>query len=182
MLPPIKVKPRLNLQIFNDTSNGFGNDHLCATADIKLRSMFDVTCMNKKRIMKKKQWAVMEHPKYPDVQARVEMSLELTTWDQGKQKKVVHWEELRGNRWKTRMLCSCDAIPASYVFALQRCSVLQLSDSRYSQEFSVTTFYRLADIPLHSHVYPVYIHDHPVKEILRGRCVLTNYSYLPAFG
>lgn len=89
MLPSMEVKPRLKFQIFDDTSHGFGDDQMCATADIKLRSLFDEICMSKKAIMKKRQWVVMEHPNHPDVQARVQISLELTTAELARKKKCL---------------------------------------------------------------------------------------------
>lgn len=88
-LPSLDVKPRLKLQVFDDTSHGFGDDQLCATADIKLRTLFDEICVNKKPIIKKRQWVVMEHPNYPDIQSRIQMSLELTTAEQAKKKKCL---------------------------------------------------------------------------------------------
>lgn len=78
-LPSTEVKPRLKLQVFDDTSHGIGDDQLCATVDIKLRSLFDDIVLNNKPIIKKKQWVLMEHPNYPDVEAQIQVSLELTT-------------------------------------------------------------------------------------------------------
>lgn len=78
-LPSAEIKPRLKLEVFDDTSHGLGDDQLCATVDIKLRSLFDDLVLNKKPIIKKKQWVMMHHPNYPDVEARVQVSVELTT-------------------------------------------------------------------------------------------------------
>lgn len=78
-LPSFEIKPRLKFQIFDDTSLGLGDDQLCAVADIKLRSLFDEIVVHKKPIIKKKQWVWLDHPNYPDVQSRVQISLELTT-------------------------------------------------------------------------------------------------------
>ena len=86
-LPSVEVKPRLKLQIFDDTSHGLGDDQLCATADIKLRSLLDEIVLTKKPIIKKKQWVWMEHPNYPEVQARVQISLELTTGELAAKKR-----------------------------------------------------------------------------------------------
>lgn len=86
-LPSLDIKPRLKLEIFDDTSHGLGDDQLCATADIKLRSLFDDIMVNKKPILKKRQWVLMEHPNYPDVEARIQISLELTTAELAAKKK-----------------------------------------------------------------------------------------------
>ncbi|CDF40303.1 unnamed protein product [Chondrus crispus] len=86
-LPSLDIKPRLKLQVFDDTSHGLGDDQLCATVDIKLRSLFDDLVVNKKPIIKKKQWLWMEHPNYPDVQSQIQVSLELTTKQAAAKKK-----------------------------------------------------------------------------------------------
>eukprot|EP00178_Gracilaria_changii_P012106 TRINITY_DN3416_c0_g1_i1.p1 TRINITY_DN3416_c0_g1~~TRINITY_DN3416_c0_g1_i1.p1 ORF type:complete len:2205 (-),score=427.39 TRINITY_DN3416_c0_g1_i1:774-6683(-) len=86
-LPSLDVKPRLKLQIFDDTSLGLGSDQLCAVADIKLRSLFDEIVTTKQPIIKKKQWVNMEHPNHPDVQTRIQVSLELTTAEMAAKKK-----------------------------------------------------------------------------------------------
>lgn len=92
-LPSLEVKPRLKLEIFDDTSHGLGDDQLCATADIKLRSLFDDIVVNKKPILKKRQWVLMDHPNHPDVQARVQISLELTTAELAAKKKCLVGKE-----------------------------------------------------------------------------------------
>lgn len=86
-LPSLDVKPRLKLQVFDDTSLGLGSDQLCALADIKLRSLFDELVTSQQPIIKKKQWVNMEHPNYPGVQARIQISLELTTAELAAKKK-----------------------------------------------------------------------------------------------
>jgi hypothetical protein len=72
-LPSLDIKPRLKLQIFDDTSMGMGNDQLCAVADIKLRSVFDDIVLNKNPIVKKKQWVTLTHPNHPDVAAKAQI-------------------------------------------------------------------------------------------------------------
>lgn len=86
-LPSSEIKPRLKLEVFDDTTHGFGDDQLCATVDIKLRSLFDELVSKKKAIIKKKQWVYMHHPNYPDVESQVQVSLELTTGKQAEKKK-----------------------------------------------------------------------------------------------
>ncbi|KAI0560705.1 Ferlin [Gracilaria domingensis] len=86
-LPSLDVKPRLKLQIFDDTSLGLGSDQLCAVADIKLRSLFDEIVTTRQPIIKKKQWVNMEHPNHPDVQTRIQVSFELTTAEMAAKKK-----------------------------------------------------------------------------------------------
>lgn len=86
-LPSSEIKPRLKLEVFDDTMHGLGDDQLCATVDIKLRSLFDELIVNKKPIIKKKQWVYMHHPNYPDVEAKIQVSLELTTGKLASKKK-----------------------------------------------------------------------------------------------
>lgn len=86
-LPSLEIKPRLKLQVFDDTSMGMGNDQLCAVADIKLRSLFDEIVLTKKAIVKKKQWVTLTHPNHPEVQTQVQVSMELTTKKAAMKKK-----------------------------------------------------------------------------------------------
>ncbi len=86
-LPSLDIKPRLKLQIFDDTSFGVGDDQLCAVADIKLRSLFDEIVTTEVPILKKKQWVLMHHPNHPEVEAQIQMSLELTTAEAAAKKK-----------------------------------------------------------------------------------------------
>lgn len=69
-LPSLDIQPRLKFEIFDDKSHGLGNYKLCATVDIKLRSLVDEIVLNKKPILKKKQWLFMQHPSYPEVAAQ----------------------------------------------------------------------------------------------------------------
>lgn len=96
-LPSLEIKPRLKLQVFDDTSHGIGDDQLCSTADIKLRSLFDDIIVNKKPILKKKQWILMEHPNYPDVMTRIQISLELTTSELAAKKKCFTGRDAYNN-------------------------------------------------------------------------------------
>lgn len=86
-LPSVDIKPRLKLQVFDDTSMGMGNDQLCAVADIKLRSVFDDIVLHKAPIIKKKQWVTLQHPNHPDVMTRVQLSMEMITAADAAKKK-----------------------------------------------------------------------------------------------
>jgi len=76
-LPDTEIKPRLKLQIFDDTSSGIGQDDLCATGDLKLRSVFDEMLEKNEMILKKRQWVILGHPGFPQVDAKVEIAIEI---------------------------------------------------------------------------------------------------------
>eukprot|EP00184_Porphyridium_aerugineum_P006376 CAMPEP_0184706560 /NCGR_PEP_ID=MMETSP0313-20130426/36819_1 /TAXON_ID=2792 /ORGANISM="Porphyridium aerugineum, Strain SAG 1380-2" /LENGTH=2368 /DNA_ID=CAMNT_0027168117 /DNA_START=74 /DNA_END=7179 /DNA_ORIENTATION=- len=76
-LPDTEIKPRLKISVLDDTSMGFGQDDMCATADIKLRSLFDELLEHNEPILKKRQWIILGHPNYPQIDTKVELAIEI---------------------------------------------------------------------------------------------------------
>jgi len=92
-LPDPSLQPRLKFLIFDDTSHGLGSDDLCATADVKMRTMFDEMVTKQTTIVKKKQWIVMGHPDHPGVQARCQLAIEFIPESEVSKKRCMYGSE-----------------------------------------------------------------------------------------
>lgn len=90
-LPSVEIKPRLKLQVFDDSD-------LCGVGDVKLRTMFDDMIANPRTIIKNKQYVMLYHPNHPEVEVRAQIALEFLPAEEAAKKKC----KLGSQAWSPR--------------------------------------------------------------------------------
>ncbi|GAB0494220.1 hypothetical protein MMPV_005511 [Pyropia vietnamensis] len=90
-LPSVEIKPRLKLQVFDDSD-------LCGVGDIKLRTMFDEMIARPQTIIKNKQYVMLYHPNHPEVEVRAQIALEFLPAEEAAKKKC----KLGAQAWDSR--------------------------------------------------------------------------------